>query len=184
MWRPVHDARRIGVVGNGLPLWHGAQVAVDATIASPIARDRTLQPRADVVPGTVLRNAAANRKRRQKYQELGRSHHSSCSLSKWPGAGVRKPHAASRSLPPHVCVSAYGECGTCTPSRCAIAPGSNSRAASSLWRRNACWPRRSSRTPVGKRGRLRGACRRLELRVSSRLVRTVPLHRDLGTRLE
>ena len=49
-----------------------AAVAVDATIVSPIARDGTRQPRADVVPGTVLRNAA-NRKRRQTYPELGRS---------------------------------------------------------------------------------------------------------------
>ena len=69
---PVHDARRIEVVCNGLPFWHGAQVAVDATIVSPIARDGTPQPRANVVPGTVLRNAA-NRKRRQTYPELGRS---------------------------------------------------------------------------------------------------------------
>ena len=73
---PVHDARRIEVVCNGLPFWHGAQVAVDATIVSPIARDRTPQPRADV-PGTVLRNAA-NRERRQTYPVLGRSR--SCRL--------------------------------------------------------------------------------------------------------
>ena len=32
---PVHDARRIEVVANGLPLWRGAQVAVDTTLVSP-----------------------------------------------------------------------------------------------------------------------------------------------------
>ena len=69
---PVHDARRFEVVCNGLPFWHGAQVAVDATIVTSTARDGTPQPRADVVPGTVLRNAA-NGKRRQTYPELGRS---------------------------------------------------------------------------------------------------------------
>ena len=74
---PVHDARRIEVVCNGLPFWHGAQVAVDATIVSPIARGRTPQPRADVVLGTVLRNAA-KRERRQTYPVLGRSR--SCRL--------------------------------------------------------------------------------------------------------
>ena len=36
---PVHDARRIEVVCNGLPLWHGAQLAVDATLVSPVTRD-------------------------------------------------------------------------------------------------------------------------------------------------
>ena len=34
---PVHDARRIEVVCNGPPLWHGAQLAVDATLVSPVA---------------------------------------------------------------------------------------------------------------------------------------------------
>ena len=27
----AHDSRQIEVVANGLPLWHGAQLAVDAT---------------------------------------------------------------------------------------------------------------------------------------------------------
>jgi len=33
---PVHDARRIEVVCNGLPLWHGVQLAVDATLVSTL----------------------------------------------------------------------------------------------------------------------------------------------------
>ena len=34
--RVVADERRIEVVANGLPLWHGSQLAVDATIVSPL----------------------------------------------------------------------------------------------------------------------------------------------------
>ena len=33
---PVSDDRRIEVVANGLPLWHGSQQAIDATIVSPV----------------------------------------------------------------------------------------------------------------------------------------------------
>ena len=36
---PVSDARRIEVVANGLPLWHGAQLAIDATIVSSVLQD-------------------------------------------------------------------------------------------------------------------------------------------------
>ena len=35
---PVADARRIEIVCNGLPLWHGAQFAVDTTCVSPVTR--------------------------------------------------------------------------------------------------------------------------------------------------
>ena len=38
---PVADARRIEVVANGLPLWHGSQLALDATIVSPVTRSGT-----------------------------------------------------------------------------------------------------------------------------------------------
>ena len=43
----VQDARRIGscmVVCNGLPLWHGAQLAVDATIVSLVGRGADTRP--------------------------------------------------------------------------------------------------------------------------------------------
>ena len=45
---PVVDDRRIEVVAKGLPLWHGAQLAVDATPVSPLTRAREPQTRADV----------------------------------------------------------------------------------------------------------------------------------------
>ena len=34
---PVSDARRIEILASALPVWHGAQVAIDATMVSPEA---------------------------------------------------------------------------------------------------------------------------------------------------
>ena len=69
---PVADARRIEVVANGLPLWHGSQLALDATIVSPLTRLGEAHPRADVQPGCAV-IAAARRKRHQTYPELARA---------------------------------------------------------------------------------------------------------------
>ena len=57
---PVADARRIEVVANGLPLWSGSQLAIDATIVSPLTRLGDARPRADVDPGCALAAAAEN----------------------------------------------------------------------------------------------------------------------------
>ena len=67
---PIADERRIEVVANGLPLWHGSQLAVDATIVSPLTRLGEAHPRADVQPGCAVTNAARH-KRHQTYPELG-----------------------------------------------------------------------------------------------------------------
>ena len=32
------DGRRVEVIADGLPLWHGAQLATDTTLVSPLAR--------------------------------------------------------------------------------------------------------------------------------------------------
>ena len=69
---PVSDARRIEVVCNGLPLWHGAQLAVDATLVSPLAHDGSPQPATDAQPGVSLAGAA-QRKRRHTCPELLRA---------------------------------------------------------------------------------------------------------------
>ena len=69
---PVVDDMRIEVVANGLPLWHGAQLAVDATLVSPVTRAGELQTRADVEPGLAV-SSAAERKRRCTYPELTRA---------------------------------------------------------------------------------------------------------------
>ena len=60
---PAADGRRVEVVANGLPIWQGAQIAVDATIVSPIRRDGQPRPRADREPGLAL-NQAVDRKHR------------------------------------------------------------------------------------------------------------------------
>ena len=69
---PVADARRIEVVANGLPLRHGSQLALDATMVSPVTRTGEPHPRADTQPGWAANNAA-RRKRRDTYPELTRA---------------------------------------------------------------------------------------------------------------
>ena len=65
------DSRQIEVVANGLPLWGGAQLAVDATFVSPIRRNGRPQPHAADTDGIQLRTA--RRRKEQKYAELLRS---------------------------------------------------------------------------------------------------------------
>ncbi len=65
------DGRQIEVVANGLPLWGGAQLAVDATLVSPVRRDGRPQPHAAEADGTQLQEA--RRRKERKYWELLRS---------------------------------------------------------------------------------------------------------------
>ena len=51
---PVSDARRIEVVATGLPMWHGAQLAIDAKIVSPVTRTGTARPGADTRPAAPV----------------------------------------------------------------------------------------------------------------------------------
>ena len=55
---PIEDARQIEVVANGLPLWHGAQLAVDTTLVCPVRRDGGPRPNGDIRPGVALITAA------------------------------------------------------------------------------------------------------------------------------
>ena len=57
------------VRANGLPLYQGAQVAVDTTLVSPVSRDGTARARADREPGAAASDAA-RRKRQETYPEL------------------------------------------------------------------------------------------------------------------
>ena len=66
---PLTDDRRIEVLANGLPIWQGAQAAVDTTLVSPVTRAADAQPHADCVAGTALEQAA-KRKRLRTYPEL------------------------------------------------------------------------------------------------------------------
>ena len=65
---PATDGRRIEVVANGLPLWRGAQIAVDTTLVSPLQRSGEPRPGADAEPGCALRHAEASKQR--TYPEL------------------------------------------------------------------------------------------------------------------
>ena len=66
---PLADSRRIEVRANGLPLWQGAQVAVDTTFVSPVSRDGSARAGADRVPGKAAADAG-RRKRQTTYPEL------------------------------------------------------------------------------------------------------------------
>ena len=62
------DGRRLEVLADNLPLWSGVQLAVDATLVSPVKRDGVPQPKAAVEDGVCL--AAARRRKETKYPEL------------------------------------------------------------------------------------------------------------------
>ena len=70
---PPHDARRVEVIANNLPLWNGAQLAVDVTLVSPIKRDGNPIPCAHHTDGVAA--ARACRRKAATYPELvgGRS---------------------------------------------------------------------------------------------------------------
>lgn len=65
------DGRQIEVAANGLPLWGGAQLAVDATLVSPVGRDGHPHLGASEVDGLQLQEA--RRRKETKYHELVRS---------------------------------------------------------------------------------------------------------------
>ena len=73
---PITDARRLEVVANGLPSFHGAQVAVDVTLVSPIQRDACPRPGAEAEPGLAI--AQAEERKRRTYPEFG--HQARCRL--------------------------------------------------------------------------------------------------------
>ena len=64
----VVDARRLEVVVDGLPLFGGAQLAVDATLVSAIRSNGTGRLRADWIDGVALWEA--RRKKERPYPEL------------------------------------------------------------------------------------------------------------------
>ena len=64
------DGRKLEVVVSGLPLYQGPQLALDATLVSPVTRDGLPQPRAANEDGVTLQRA--RRKKEQRYPELVR----------------------------------------------------------------------------------------------------------------
>ena len=65
------DGRRLEVLADNLPLWSAVQLAVDATLVSPVKRDCAPQPKAAVEDGVCL--AAARWRKETKYFELLRN---------------------------------------------------------------------------------------------------------------
>ena len=59
----------IEVVANRLPIWGGAQVAVNATLFCPVRANGTTRPGAAATEGVALREAERT-KSRDKYPEL------------------------------------------------------------------------------------------------------------------
>jgi hypothetical protein len=65
--RPT-DGRRLEVVANGLPLYHGAQFAVDATLVCALKRSG--EPRPGAAGGDGVALLAARRRKERTYPEL------------------------------------------------------------------------------------------------------------------
>ena len=64
----VADGRRLEVVANNLPLWGGAQLAIDTTLVSPVGSNSTPIPNAHVLDGLASRRA--RRRKESTYPEL------------------------------------------------------------------------------------------------------------------
>ena len=62
------DGRRVEVIADGLPLWHGAQLATDTTLVSPLHGDGTARRGAANSSGVALH--AARRIKEATYPEL------------------------------------------------------------------------------------------------------------------
>ena len=62
------DGRRLEIIADGLPLWRGAQLAIDTTLVSPIRADGTARRHAAHRDGVALEEARRTKER--KYPEL------------------------------------------------------------------------------------------------------------------
>ena len=64
------DTRRLEVVVDGLPLFRGAQIAVDTTLVCPLTREGRARPRCANVSGAAI-TAARRRKENSVVITLG-----------------------------------------------------------------------------------------------------------------
>ena len=62
------DTRRLEVVADGLPLFHGAHLAIDTTMVSPLSREGFPKLGCAEVDGAAL--TAARRRKERRYPEL------------------------------------------------------------------------------------------------------------------
>ena len=85
---------------NGLHFWHGAQLAVDATLVSPLTRDGSPQPAADVQPGadwefrSPARHSASGGTRIRSCSVPAAAALSSSALKQPKGPAAEPPRAA------------------------------------------------------------------------------------------
>ena len=94
----VMDQRRLEIVADGLPLFHGAQLAIDTTVVSVLRRNGTPHPRCANEDGVVLE--VARRRKEAKSEVSGRwSEECRNFLSQLAKAKVR-------GVPPHLKVRA------------------------------------------------------------------------------
>ena len=93
------DGRRLEVVADGLPLFHGAQLALDATMVSPLRSDGTPHRRAAEEDGAVLHTA--RRRKERTYPELSGRFGCVwwCWHAKLAGGGQRRPTTSSCNSP-------------------------------------------------------------------------------------
>ena len=68
----VPDQRRLEVVAEGLPLFHGAQLAIDTTLVSPLRADGAPHIQCADVDGAALQQA--RRRKERTYPELSGAH--------------------------------------------------------------------------------------------------------------
>eukprot|EP00973_Karenia_brevis_P023307 3208453-Karenia_brevis.AAC.1 len=102
------DARRMEVIATGLPLFNGAQLAIDTTLVCPVRANGSAQPQTDRTDGAWLQEA--RRRKETAYPEL--VHSRRCKLvvlaievgGRWSAEAQRfvrmLAEAKSRSSPP------------------------------------------------------------------------------------
>ena len=73
---PVTDSRRLEVVCDGLPLFRGAQLALDTTLVSPVCSNGEPRGRSAVEDGAAL--SSARRRKARTYPELCGPHSRAC----------------------------------------------------------------------------------------------------------
>ena len=66
----ISDARRLEVIAEGLTLFGGSQLAIDATVVSPLHADGTHRRKSDTTDGQAL--AEARKHKERTYPELCR----------------------------------------------------------------------------------------------------------------
>ena len=84
-WPSVNnlDGRRLEVVADSLTLWHGAQLARDTTLVSPLRRDGSARPKAADHDGAALDDA--HRRMERTYPELSGDGGRACLAAKVGG---------------------------------------------------------------------------------------------------